>query len=165
VIGFRAATLALLVAGVGLGGCIDKEPGLAAELKRATVTVRGQDPDATVSVRMRVRVRVGKHALNGRDFTLSRAQVLAGDVLGAEVPLQRPAEFEGTLEPGESVTVDIQGEAPMGAFDSARGTLCGGESVQVRVQWEAELSTGDPSNPMTMEFGMFSGMADEVRCG
>jgi hypothetical protein len=162
----RPAVTALVLSFVGLGlsGCIDTEPGFAAELERSSVTVERQPDGDVVAVELRVHVRVGRFALDGRDFELSRAQVRVSGAPVAEVVLGRPADFDDTLEPGESRTLTIRGESMAGAFPAARDALCSAGEAEVVVTWQAVLQTGDPERPMTMELGTFEGTTSAIQC-
>ena len=148
-------------------GCIDTEPGLAVSVQEALVLVEGAGVETEVSVELRLRVRVGKYALSGRDFELTRASLFGpGDTLAAEVVLGRPSGFsEGSLEPGEAEVVTVTGSTPPGAFPDAPGVLCGDDvKVTVAVQYEATLTEPGSITVGDMELGAAEGTRVHVTC-
>ncbi|MAQ14816.1 MAG: hypothetical protein CMN30_08470 [Sandaracinus sp.] len=146
----RAAWLAALCA---LFGCIDTAPGLVVELEDAAVAIRDEGAGEVVRTDLSLFVRVGKYALAGDTFMLPRAQVFVGEELAAQVNLERPADFTGTLEPGESTTVAVTGTVSTEAWPGARAAICGAGSVEVLAVWTAESRPDDPTDAPIMQTG------------
>lgn len=154
--------VALIVGASGLASsCIDKTPGLDVQVQSATIEVMGVDPDAAISIALRVRVHVGTHALDGRTFILPQADLFVDGAPVAQLNLDRPAGFGGTLEQGQTENIDIVGTAPAGAFTAAG--LCGAE-VDVVLEWRAQTIPDDPLVPGAMEFGTAVATTSDVIC-
>lgn len=151
----------LVLLSVSSVSCIDKTPGLDVQIQSAAIDVMGSDPDAAISVALRLRVHVGTHALDGRSFILPRADLFVAGTPIAQLNLDRPAGFGGTLDQGQTETIDIVGDAPAGAFTAA--ALCGAE-VEVVVMWQAETVPDDPLEPSAMEFGTAVAATTDVTC-
>ena len=158
----RRLALALLACTSWGASCVDTELSLDMQLRSASVTVQADD---TVFVDLRADLRVGKHALSGDNFIVSRADLnlVSGEAV-AQIVLDLPEGFEGRLEPGESVTLDIMGTSPVGAFPNARSLLCSGAEVQVVAMWQAEEQADDPLDPPIMSFGTAILETDDVTC-
>ena len=144
---------------VGLIACIDTALGLVVEVGSADVLVAAD----TLEVNVSCDVRVGTHALAGDDFTLPMASIFVGDLPVAEINLNRPAMFTGRLEPGESRTIEVDGQATLTAFPNARDQLCGASEATVVVQWIAEEQPDDPLDPPLRSAGTANGSAT-IRC-
>ena len=142
--------------------CVDTELSIDMQLRSASITVQ---PDDTILLDLVADLRVGKHALSGDNFIVSRADLVlvAGDPVG-QVVLERPVGFEGRLEPGESVRLEISGQSPLGAFPDARTLLCSGAEVQVSATWQAEEQADDPLDPPIMSFGSAILETTDVNC-
>ena len=140
----RAALLALLGLVVG---CVDTELSLVVELQDAAVAIRDEGEGDVVRTDLTLFVRVGTYALSGDTFALPRAQVFVGDTLAAQINLDRPADFRGTLAPGESTTVAITGSVPVAAWPDARAVLCGAESAEGGRDLDSRVATRRPDRP------------------
>lgn len=159
----RVALLAPLAL-LALAGCIDTALSLVVELEDATVHVRDEGEGEVLRTDLRVFVRVGKHALGGDDFILPEAQLFVGEVPVAEINLDRPEGFDGTLDPGESTTVQITGSVSAAAFPEARSQLCGAASVTALVLWTAEPQPEDPLDPPSRQMGTATVDTSDIRC-
>lgn len=157
----RRAALVVLACSWG-ASCVDTELSVDMELRSASITVLADD---TIELDLVANVRVGKHALSGDNFILSRADlVLVTGEPVAQIVLERPDGFDGRLEPGESVTVTIVGTSPPGTFPDARSLLCSGVEVEVSATWQAEQQADDPLDPPIMSFGAAVLDTDDVNC-
>ncbi len=140
-----------------LTSCVDTELGLEVVVTSADVIVTGTAEGDALSVDLTLNVRVGTYALAGNDFIVPRAGLFAdGDPVG-ELNLERPADFSGTLAPGESTTVRIMGSAPADAFPAARSALCEGAAIEVLVTWQADTRPDDPTDDPVREMGNAAG--------
>ena len=158
----RRLALALLACTSWGASCVDTELSLDMQLRSAAITVQADD---TITLDLVADVRVGKHALSGDSFIVARADlVLVDDTPVALVSLDRPDGFEGRLEPGESVRIEIAGRSPAGAFPNARMLLCSGGDVRVTATWQAEEQADDPLDPPIMSFGTAILETDDVTC-
>lgn len=155
-------SLVLLACASWGASCVDTELSLDMQLRSAAITVQADD---TILVDLVADVRVGKHALSGDNFIVSRADLIlvSGEPVG-QVVLERPEGFDGRLEPGESTTITISGTSPAGAFPDARSLLCSGQEVQVSATWQAEEQADDPLDPPIMSFGSAILDTDNVNC-
>ncbi len=138
---------------VGVPGCIDTALSLVVELEEATVYVRDEGAGEVIRTDLTVFVRVGKHALAGDDFILPEAQLFVGEVPVAQISLERPEGFDGTLEPGESTTVQITGSVSTAAYPEARSQLCGADVATALVLWTADQQPDDPLDPPNRQMG------------
>jgi len=150
--GKHALAAAAVIAGVtavALSCTVDTELGLAAQITAAEVHAAGSGASAVVSVDLTADVRVGEHAQGTRMFIVPRADLLVGDAIVATVNLDRPAGFDGSLDPGVSRTLVLHGATLAGAFDPA--PLCASPAPAVRVvlHWEdrtaMEMGTAETS--------------------
>ena len=156
----RFAPLVLL----GLTGCIDTALSLVVELEDATVYVRDEGAGEVLRTELTVFVRVGKHALGGDDFILPEAQLFVGEVPVGEINLDRPEGFDGTLDPGESTTVQITGSVSTAAYPEARSQLCGASEVTVLVLWTADTQPDDPLDPPNRQMGTATLDTTDIQC-
>ena len=156
----RFAPLVLLA----LAACVDTALTLVVELEDATVHVRDEGAGEVLRTDLTVFVRVGKYALGGDDFILPEAQLFVGEVPVAEINLDRPEGFDGTLEPGESTTVQITGSVSTAAYPEARSQLCGASSVTVLVLWTADQQPDDPLDPPTRQMGTATLDTTDIQC-
>jgi len=156
----RCAFVALLVA----VGCIDTALSLVVELEGATVHVRDEGAGEVLRTDLTVFVRVGKRALAGDDFILPEAQLFVGETPVAEINLERPEGFDGTLEPGDSTTVQITGSVSTAAYPEARSQLCGADAVTALVLWTAEPQPDDPLDPPNRQMGTATVDTSDIRC-
>lgn len=159
----RVALIAPLVVAVG-PGCIDTALSLVVELEDATVYVRDEGAGEVLRTDLTVFVRVGKYALAGDDFILPEAQLFVGEVPVAEINLDRPEGFDGTLEPGESTTVQITGSVSTAAYPEARSQLCGADTVTALVLYTADQQPDDPLDPPNRQMGTATLDTSDIRC-
>ena len=153
----------VLVGGL-LCGCIDRTPGLEATLESASVTIEGADATQVVTVDIDLRVHVGKYALAGRNFIVPEANLLAQEMLAAEVSLDRPVGFDGMLMPGQTESYQTTGMTLVGGFPQARGLVCPAGPVQVVLIWTAMIATEDIDMPFRMEMGTADLITTDVTC-
>lgn len=158
----RVALLAPLAL-LGLA-CVDTALSLVVELEDASVFVRDEGAGEVIRTDLSVFVRVGKYALGGDDFILPEAQVFVGEVPVAQVTLERPEGFDGTLEPGESTTVQITGSVSTAAYPEARSQLCGAASATVLVLWTADQQPDDPLDPPNRQMGTATVDTSAIAC-
>lgn len=128
----RAAALLWLVA----AACeVDTEPNLDANVTSAQLTVAGTGIDATLAADMTVRIHVGEHADGPRTFLPRTADVFVGETIIGSMNFERPAGFDGSLNPGETETIAFHATGAV-LTATARDTVCGAESVTLLFRYE-----------------------------
>ena len=150
--------LIIVLSSFCLSSCIDTELSLDVQVRSGSTTV---SPDSQVQLELSVDVRVGEHALAGDDFTIQRASLFAGEELISDIVLQRPDDFSGRLEPGQSRTLSLRGNSTE-PIDNAQA-LCNAD-VRVSVLWQAQEQPDDPLDPPIMSFGTAESHNVDVRC-
>ncbi len=153
----QAVAVGLLL-GALVGGCIDTALGLVLTVEGGAATADA----TTVTIEVRAELRVGEHALGGDSFIVPRASLFSGGEPVVDVNLERPAEFRGRLEPGESVTVTFRGTTDLPP--ASRTRLCGSDSATVILGWQAEEQPDDPLDPPIMSFGNGEGTVSVSGC-
>jgi hypothetical protein len=146
----RAARLGPAVAALLALGCADladTELGVDATVESASVRHGGGEVSATLDVSY----RVGTHAEGERRFGPQSIDLFVGESLVATLPPTTPPGFDGTLAPGESARVTLEG-VTSDATDPAR--LCGAE-VTVLFRWV---------DATTLEIGMTEAVTSDVTC-
>ena len=154
---------ASIMAAALCGACIDTELGLVVELESASIRVHDEGAGPVVRVNVDVFVRVGNHALAGDSFVLPEVSVFRDEAPVAQINLERPEDFVGRLEPGESTTVRLTGSAPVSAFPAA-AELCDASAVEVVIQWTADTQAEDPLDPPNRQMGSSTTNTFDVDC-
>ena len=154
-------SFACLLATCVLGGCIDTAPGLVVDVRNGAVTVTS-DEEVAVSVTMGV--RVGKHALDARSFIVPQVGLFVDGAAVAEVNLDRPTDFDGMLDPGDSTTVQLTGRTLPGAFDGVRASLCSASEVELVATWRADVDVDEGSGLPSTEAGTARGTTHAIDC-
>jgi hypothetical protein len=161
----RLALAALAVA--ALAACeIDTELGVGAEIMSASLVVSGADPDVTFSGELLVLFRVGEHAQGERGFNVSGADVDGADGNAGFVGFMRPADFDGTLAPGEEQMVRLVIDpGPSNSQEDARMKICTPSTGAPAATFILTYQHFEASMPMSMGMrDMAMRSTSDVRC-